>query len=175
MILFTARRGNNVCLCRSVHPLFCESAEGSMGFGIVKLTFSSPEFPSMTHHSTIPSDLPIYTFLSYPSTQFTSFLGPSSSLVAGPFAIEADTDAVEVAFRPAEVARDAAVPNNDPEVAGGEDGPGISRDFELCCYLTYLLPRNLINLCGSTNLIRVVVYERALPEYLSSFRYNHAL
>lgn len=85
----------------------------------------------MTHHSTIPSDLPIYTFLSYPSTQFTSFLGPSS-FVAGPFATEADTDAVEVALRPAEVAKDAAVPNNDPEVAGGEDGPEISRDFELC-------------------------------------------
>jgi hypothetical protein len=129
--LFTARRGNNVCLCRSVQPLFCESAEASMGFGIVKLTFSSPEFPSMTHHSTIPSDLPIYTFLSYPSTQFTSFLGPSS-LVAGPLAVEAETDAVEVALRPAEVARDAAVPNKDPEGAGGEDGPEISRDFELC-------------------------------------------
>jgi hypothetical protein len=97
----------------------------------ILLTFSSPEFPSITHHSTIPSDLPIYTFLSYPSTQFTSFLGPSS-LGAEPFAIEADTGAVEVAFRPAEVARDAAVPNNDPEVAGGEDGPEISRDFELC-------------------------------------------
>jgi hypothetical protein len=138
------------------------------------LTFSSPEFPSITHHSTIPSDLPMYTFLSYPSTQFTSFLGPSS-LVAGPFAVEAETDAVEVALRPAEVAKDAAVPNNDPEVAGGEDGPEISRDFELCCYLTYLLPRNLVNLYGSINLITVVVYERALPEYLSSFRYNHAL
>jgi len=86
----------------------------------------------MTHHSTIPSDLPIYTFLSYPSTQFTSFLGPSS-LVAGPFAVEPDTATVEVALRPAEVAKDAAVPNNDPEVAGGEDGPEISRDFELCC------------------------------------------
>jgi len=128
----------------------------------------------MTHHSTIPSDLPIYTFLSYPSTQFTSFFGPSS-VVAALFAVEAETDAVEVALRPAEVARDAAVPNKDPEDAGGEDGPEISRDFEHCCNWTYLLPRNLINLYGSTNLIRVVVYERALPVYLSSYRYNHAL
>ena len=111
----------------------------------------------------------MYTFLSYPSTQFTSFLGPSS-VVAALFAVEAETDAVEVALRPAEVARDAAVPNNDPEVAGGEDGPGISRGFDLCCYLTYLLPRSLVNLYGSTNLIRVVVYERALPVYLSSYR-----
>jgi hypothetical protein len=131
MILFTARRGNNVCLCRSVQPLFCDSAKGSTVIRTIKLTLSSPEFPSMTHHSTIPSDRPIYTFLSYPSTQFTSFLGPSS-LATGPFAVEAETDAVEVALRPAEVAREAAVPNNDPEVAGGEDGPEISRDFELC-------------------------------------------
>ena len=174
MILFTARRGNSVCLCRNVQPLFCESAEALTRFGTSDFTLSSPEFPSITHHSTIPSDLPIYTFLSYPSTQFTSFLGPSS-LVAGPFAIEAETDAVEVALRPADVARDAAVPNNDPEVAGGEDGPEISRDYELCCCLTYLLPRSLVNLYDSTNLIRVVVYGRALPVYLSSFRYNHAL
>ena len=95
--------------------------------------------------------------------------------MADPFAVEAETDAVEVALRPAEVARDAAVPNKDPEVAGGEDGPGISRDFELCCWSTYLLLKSLINLYGSTNLIRVVVYERALPVYLSSYRYNHAL
>ena len=128
----------------------------------------------MTHHSTIPSDLPIYTFLSYPSTQFTSFLGPSSP-AAGPFAVVAETDAVEVALRPAEVARDAAVPNKDPEVAGGEDGPEISRDFMLCCCLTNLLLRSLIDLYDNTNLIIMAVYERALPVYLSSYRYSHTL
>jgi hypothetical protein len=127
----------------------------------------------MTHHSTTPSDLPIYTFLSYPSTQFTSFRGPSSP-VAAPFAAGADNDVVELALRPAEVARDAAELNNDPEGAGGEDGPEISRDFELC-FLTYRLPRSLVNLYGSTNPIRVAVCERAMPVYLSSYRYNHAL
>lgn len=84
----------------------------------------------MTHHSTIPSDRPIYTFLSYPSTQFTSFLGPSS-LVAVPLAGDAAGDTVEVALRPAEAAREAAELSSDPEAPGGEDGPGISRDFEL--------------------------------------------
>jgi hypothetical protein len=92
------------------------------------LTLSSPEFPSITHHSTMPSDLPIYTFLSYPSTQFTSFLGPSS-FVAVPLPGELEGFVVVIAFLPAAEAMDAAEPNSDPEVAGGEDGPEISFQF----------------------------------------------
>jgi hypothetical protein len=122
MILLTPRRGNRVCLCRSVHPLCYRSAHHSTS---PKHTLSSPEFPSRTHHSTTPSDLPIYTFLSYPSTQFTSFLGPSS-FVAVFLAGEDVGDEVEVALRPAVAAKDAADASSDPDAAaGGEDGPGI--------------------------------------------------
>jgi hypothetical protein len=63
--------------------------------------------------------------LSYPSTQFTSFLGPSS-FVAVPFARVAVGDEVEVALLPAEAARDAAELSREPEAAGGDDEPGIS-------------------------------------------------
>lgn len=95
-------------------------------------TLSSPELPSSTHHSTTPSDLPIYTFLSYPSTQLTSFLGPSS-FAAVFLAGEEAGEAVEVALRPAAAAMDAADDSSDPEAAGGgEDGPVISSCDSSC-------------------------------------------
>jgi hypothetical protein len=87
------------------------------------ITFSSSELPSITHHSTIPSDLPIYTFLSYPSTQLISVLGPSS-LAATCFDGDAVGEEVEVALLPAAAARDAADERREAEAAGGEDGPG---------------------------------------------------
>jgi hypothetical protein len=63
--------------------------------------------------------------LSYPSTQFTSFLGPSS-FVAVFLAGEEAGDEIDVALRPAVAATDAADASNDPEAAaGGEDGPVI--------------------------------------------------
>ena len=69
---------------------------------------------------------------------------------------------IDVAFLPAEAASDVAELSSEPEVAGGEDGPGISLDLELYGG-SYLPLRSREDPWSNINRIVVAVYERVLP------------
>jgi hypothetical protein len=129
----------------------------------------SSALPSMTHHSTIPSDRPMYIFLSYPSTQLISVFGPSSATAV---TLEGELVATEVALRPAAAATEAADNSRDPLGGGGEDGPAVSR---WPSSRAYLLQRNRAGPCDSTSPREEAGSGTPGPLSVLSSCWNHAL
>jgi len=112
-------------------------------------TFDPPAVASHTHHSTTPSERPMYRLFPYPSTHLTSIFwstGPRLRLSPGPARSgdkvplipvtcvpdgEAVPVAIPAALRPAAAAIDvaeekmeAAAGCGEELVLGGEEGPG---------------------------------------------------